>query len=183
MVGWVFLGIIVLVVLWAVAIFNKLVKNKNLVLEGWSGIDVQLKRRYDLIPNLVETVKGYTSHEEGVLAKVVELRNSASQAQTAAEKAPLETALTGMLRQVFALAEAYPDLKANQNFLDLQAQLSEIEEQIQFSRRYYNGAARDMNILVQSFPSNLVANAFSFNPADYFEIELATEREAPKVQF
>ncbi len=183
MVGWVFLGIIVRVVLWAVAIFNKLVKNKNLVLEGWSGIDVQLKRRYDLIPNLVETVKGYTSHEEGVLAKVVELRNSASQAQTAAEKAPLETALTGMLRQVFALAEAYPDLKANQNFLDLQSQLSEIEEQIQFSRRYYNGAARDMNILVQSFPSNLIANAFKVTPADYFEIELATEREAPKVQF
>jgi LemA protein len=183
MVGWVFLGIIVFVVLWAVAIFNKLVKNKNLVLEGWSGIDVQLKRRYDLIPNLVETIKGYTSHEEGVLTKVVELRNSASQAQTAAEKAPLETALTGMLRQVFALAEAYPDLKANQNFMDLQGQLAEIEEQIQFSRRYYNGAARDMNILVQSFPSNLIANAFSFNPADYFEIELATEREAPKVQF
>jgi LemA protein len=152
-------------------------------MEGWSGIDVQLKRRYDLIPNLVETVKGYATHEEGTLAKVVELRNAAGQATTAAEKAPIETALTGMLRQVFALAEAYPDLKANQNFLDLQEQLSEIEEQIQFSRRYYNGAARDMNILVQSFPSNLIANAFNFSAADYFEIELATEREAPKVQF
>ncbi|MDF1536351.1 MAG: LemA family protein [bacterium] len=183
MVGLIILGVIVLAVLWAVAVFNRLVRNKNLVLEGWSGIDVQLKRRYDLIPNLVETIKGYTSHEEGVLTRVVELRNAAGKAQTAAEKAPIETALTGMLRQVFALAEAYPDLKANQNFLDLQGQLAEIEEQIQFSRRYYNGAARDMNILVQSFPSNLIANAFRFPPAEYFEIELATEREAPKVQF
>ena len=183
MVGWVVLGVIVLIAAYAVMIFNNLVKHKNLVMEGWSGIDVQLKRRYDLIPNLVETIKGYTSHEEGVLTKVVELRNAAGQAQTVAEKAPIETALTGMLRQVFALAEAYPDLKANQNFMDLQKQLAEIEEQIQFSRRYYNGAARDMNILVQSFPSNLIASSFGFNKADYFEIELATERETPKVEF
>ena len=183
MAGWIVLGVIVLVVLWAVAIFNKLVKNRNLVLEGWSGIDVQLKRRYDLIPNLVETVKGYAGHEKEVLARVVELRNSAAKAQTASEKAPIENMLTQTLRQLFALAEAYPDLKANQNFLDLQGQLSEIEEQIQFSRRYYNGAARDMNILVQSFPSNVIARSFGFNEADYFEIELATEREAPKVNF
>jgi LemA protein len=183
MIGWIVLGVIVLIVFWIIAIFNKLVKNRNLVLEGWSGIDVQLKRRYDLIPNLVETVKGYAGHENEVLAKVVELRNSAAQAQTASEKAPIENMLTQTLRQLFALAEAYPDLKANQNFLDLQGQLSEIEEQIQFSRRYYNGTARDMNILVQSFPSNLIANSFGFKEADYFEIELATEREAPKVQF
>jgi LemA protein len=183
MAGWIILGVIVLVALWAVAIFNKLVKNRNLVLEGWSGIDVQLKRRYDLIPNLVETVKGYAGHEKEVLSRVVELRNSAAQAQTASEKAPIENMLTQTLRQLFALAEAYPDLKANQNFLDLQGQLSEIEEQIQFSRRYYNGAARDMNIVVQSFPSNLIARSFSFTEADYFEIELATEREAPKVEF
>jgi LemA protein len=183
MVGWIVLGIIILIALWAVAIFNKLVKNRNLVLEGWSGIDVQLKRRYDLIPNLVETVKGYAGHEKEVLAKVVELRNSAAQAQTVSEKAPIENMLTQTLRQLFALAEAYPDLKANQNFLDLQGQLSEIEEQIQFARRYYNGTARDMNILVQSFPSNLIARSFGFNEADYFEIELTTERETPKVQF
>ncbi len=183
MAGWIVLGVIVLVVLWAVAIFNKLVKNRNLVLEGWSGIDVQLKRRYDLIPNLVETVKGYAGHEREVLARVVELRNSAASAQTATEKAPIENMLTQTLRQLFALAEAYPDLKANQNFLDLQGQLSEIEEQIQFSRRYYNGTARDMNILVQSFPSNIIANSFGFKVADYFEIELATERETPKVEF
>lgn len=183
MVGWIVLGIIVLLALWAVAIFNKLVKNRNLVMEGWSGIDVQLKRRYDLIPNLVETVKGYAGHEKEVLAKVVELRNSAARAQTAGEKAPIENMLTQTLRQLFALAEAYPDLKANQNFLDLQGQLSEIEEQIQFARRYYNGTARDMNILVQSFPSNIVARSFGFGEADYFEIELATEREAPEVKF
>ncbi|MDF1526889.1 MAG: LemA family protein [bacterium] len=183
MAGWIFLGVIAVIAAWAVAIFNKLVKNRNLVMEGWSGIDVQLKRRYDLIPNLVETVKNYAKHEEGTLSKVVELRNAAGKAQTAGEKAPLENALTGMLRQVFALAEAYPDLKANQNFLDLQAQLSEIEEQIQFARRYYNGTARDMNILVQSFPSNIIANFFGFKQADYFEIELATERETPKVKF
>jgi len=183
MVGWIVLGVIVLIALWAVAIFNKLVKNRNLVLEGWSGIDVQLKRRYNLIPNLVETVKGYAGHEKEALEKVVELRNSAAQAQTASEKAPIENMLTQTLRQLFALAEAYPDLKANQNFLELQEQLSEIEEQIQLSRRYYNGTARDMNILVQSFPSNLIASSFGFNKADYFEIELATERETPKVEF
>ena len=183
MAGWIFLGVIAVIAAWAVAIFNKLVKNRNLVLEGWSGIDVQLKRRYDLIPNLVETVKGYAKHEEGTLSKVVELRNAAGKAQTAGEKAPLENALTGMLRQVFALAEAYPDLKANQNFLDLQVRLTEIEEQIQFARRYYNGAVRDMNILVQSFPSNLIARSFGFNEAEFFEMELEAEREAPKVQF
>ena len=183
MAGWIILGVIVLMALWAVAIFNKLVKNRNLVLEGWSGIDVQLKRRYDLIPNLVETVKGYAGHEKEVLARVVELRNSAAQAQTASEKAPIENMLTQTLRQLFALAEAYPDLKANQNFLDLQEQLSEIEEQIQFARRYYNGTTRDLNILVQSFPSNFIARTFGFAEADYFEIELATERETPKVQF
>jgi LemA protein len=183
MFGWIILGLTVLLTLWAVVIFNRLVKNRNLVLEGWSGIDVQLKRRHDLIPNIVETVKGYAKHEEGVLSKVVELRNSAGKAQTAAEKAPIENMLTQTLRQLFALAESYPDLKANQNFLDLQGQLSGIEEQIQFARRYYNGAARDLNIMVQSFPSNMVARSFGFKEAEYFEIELATEREAPKVQF
>jgi len=180
---WIFLGLIALVALWAVAIYNRLVKNRNLVLEGWSGIDVQLKRRYDLIPNLVETVKGYAGHEKETMAKVVELRNSAASAQTVSEKAPIENMLTQTLRQLFALAESYPDLKANQNFLDLQGKLAEIEEQIQFSRRYYNGAARDMNILVQSFPSNIIARSFGFTQADYFEIELATERTAPKVAF
>jgi LemA protein len=180
---WIILGLVVLLVFLAVTIYNRLVKYRNLVLEGWSGIDVQLKRRYDLIPNLVETVKGYAGHEKEVLEKVVQLRNSAAQAHTAEEKTPIENMLSQTLRQLFALAEAYPDLKANHNFMELQGQLSEIEEQIQFARRYYNGTARDLNILIQSFPSNLVARSFGFMEAEYFEIELATERDAPKVQF
>ncbi|UCF30975.1 MAG: LemA family protein [bacterium] len=183
MAGWIVVGALVLLVLWGVTIFNRLVKQRNLVLEGWSGIDVQLKRRHDLIPNLVETVKGYMKHEAGVLSRVVELRNSAGQARSPAEASAIETDLTKMLRQLFALAEAYPDLKANQNFLDLQGKLTEVEEQIQLSRRYYNGTARDMNILVQAFPSNIVAGVFSFKEAEYFEIELESERETPEVSF
>ena len=183
MVGWIVVGIFVLLALWAVTIFNRLVKQRNLVLEGWSGIDVQLKRRHNLIPNLVETVKGYMKHEEGVLSKVVELRNAAGRVKSAGEASAVETDLTKVLRQLFALAEAYPDLKANQNFLDLQGQLAEIEEQIQLSRRYYNGTARDMNILTQAFPSNIIAGIFNFKEAEFFEIELAEEREAPEVRF
>jgi len=183
MAGWIVLGLIVIVLLWGITTYNRLVKQRNQVLEGWSGIDVQLKRRHNLIPNLVETVKGYMKHEEGVLTKVTELRNSAGKATSAGEASGLETELTGMLRQLFALAEAYPDLKANQNFLDLQGQLAQIEEQIQLSRRYYNGTARDMNILVQSFPSNLIASSFNFKEAEFFEIEIETERETPEVSF
>jgi LemA protein len=158
MAGWIFLGIIVLIALWAVTIFNRLVRQRNLVLEGWSGIDVQLKRRHNLIPNLVETVKGYMKHEEGVLSKVVELRNSAAHVGTPGEASAIETDLTRTLRQLFALAEAYPDLKANQNFLDLQGQLS-------------------------AFPSNLIAGMFGFKEAEFFEIELAEERQVPEVSF
>jgi len=183
MIGWIILGVVALFVFWIVLIYNKLVKNRQLVEEGWSGIDVQLKRRYDLIPNLVETVKGYAKHEEGVLSKVVELRNSAAGVQSAAQKAPIENALTQTLRQLFALAEAYPDLKANKNFQDLQDQMAQIEEQLQLARRYYNGTARDMNILVQAFPSNIIARIFGFGQAEYFEIELTAEREAPQVSF
>jgi len=183
MIIWIVLGLIALLVFWVVAIYNRLVKNRQLVEEGWSGIDVQLKRRHDLIPNLVETVKGYAKHEEGVLTKVVELRNSATKAQSAGEKAPIENQLTQTLRQLFALAEAYPDLKANKNFQDLQDQIAGIEEQLQLARRYYNGTARDNNILVQSFPSNVIARTFGFTQAEYFEIELEAERATPQVQF
>ncbi len=183
MAGWIISGIIVLVLVFVVFIYNRLVRQKNRVLEGWSGIDVQLKRRHDLIPNLVSTVKGYAKHEEGVLSKVTELRNSAVKAQATGEKSAIETALTQQLRQLFALAEAYPDLKANQNFLDLQNKLSEIEEQLQLARRYYNGTVRDMNILVQSFPSNFIADSFGFKEAEFFEIELTTQREVPEVSF
>ena len=183
MAGWIIFGIFILVLILAVSIYNRLVRQRNRVLEGWSGIDVQLKRRHDLIPNLVATVKGYARHEEGVLTKVTELRNSAVNAKGTGEKIALETALTQQLRQLFALAEAYPDLKANQNFLDLQNRLSEIEEQLQLARRYYNGTARDMNILVQSFPSNLIAGSFGFKEAEFFEIELDEQRETPEVSF
>lgn len=166
-----------------ILLYNRLVRSKNLVKEGWSGIDVQLRRRYNLIPNLVETVKGYATHEKGVLEEVVKLRNLCIDAKKIEEQSKAENALTQALRSVFALAEAYPNLKANQNFLDLQTHLTEIEDQIQLARRYYNGTARNYNIQIESFPSNLVANFFSFKPADYFEIEVATQREVPKVDF
>jgi LemA protein len=159
------------------------VRNRQMVQEGWSGIDVQLKRRADLIPNLIETVKGYMGHEKGVLEKVTELRAQSMRAQTPGEKGQVEGALGAALANLFAVAENYPDLKASQNFMDLQKSLADVEEQIQLSRRYYNGAARNLNILVGSFPSNIVANMFQFLPAEYFEIEDAADRAVPKVAF
>jgi LemA protein len=167
----------------AVSIYNRLVRNRQMVQEGWSGIDVQLKRRADLIPNLIETVKGYMGHEKGVLEKVTELRAQSMRAQTPGEKGQVEGALGAALANLFAVAENYPDLKASQNFMDLQKSLADVEEQIQLSRRYYNGAARNLNILVGSFPSNIVANMFQFLPAEYFEIEDAADRAVPKVAF
>ena len=163
--------------------YNTLQSTDEQVKAAWSEVLNQYQRRADLVPNLVETVKGYAKHEEGVLSKVVELRNSAAGVQSAAQKAPIENALTQTLRQLFALAEAYPDLKANKNFQDLQDQMAQIEEQLQLARRYYNGTARDMNILVQAFPSNIIARIFGFGQAEYFEIELTAEREAPQVSF
>ncbi|MEJ5329046.1 MAG: LemA family protein [Desulfobaccales bacterium] len=177
------LGLALVAALSVVAIYNRLVKNRNLVREAWSGIDVQLKRRADLIPNLVETVKGYMQHERGVLEKVTELRTRSLQAGTVADKAQAEGLLTSALRTLFAVAENYPDLKASANFQDLQKTLADIEEQLQLARRYYNGAARNLNILIESFPSNLVARAFGFETAEYFEIEDAAERAVPRVSF
>jgi len=166
-----------------VAIYNRLVKNKNLVLEGWSGIDVQLKRRADLIPNLLETVKGYMGHERGVLEKLTELRAQSLKATQVGEKGRVEGALGAALGNLFAVAENYPDLKASQNFIELQKSLADIEDQIQMARRYYNGAVRNLNILIGSFPRNLVAGAFNFTPAEYFELEDTGERAVPKVAF
>ena len=154
-----------------------------MVQEGWSGIDVQLKRRADLIPNLIETVKGYMGHERGVLEKVTELRAQSMRAQSPGEKGQVEGALGAALANLFAVAENYPDLKASQNFIQLQQSLADIEEQIQLSRRYYNGAVRNLNILVASFPSNIIANMFRFTPGEYFEIEDAGDRAVPKVAF
>lgn len=167
----------------AVAIYNRLVTNKNLVQEGWSDIDVQLKRRTDLIPNLIETVKGYMGHERGVLEQVTEFRAKSLQSSTVGEKGQVEGLLGRALGNLFAVAENYPDLKASQNFLELQKSLADIEEAIQLSRRYYNGAARNLNILIDSFPSNLIANMFAFIRVDYFELEEPGERAVPKVAF
>jgi len=183
MTGYILLGVVVVLLLGAVTIYNKLVTNKNLVAEGWSGIDVQLKRRNDLIPNLIETVKGYMGHERGVLDQVTELRTKSQAAQSVGDKAKVEGAMGAALANLFAVAENYPDLKASQNFMDLQKSLADIEDQVQLARRYYNGTARNFNILIQSFPSNLMASAFGFTTVEYFEIEDAAERAVPKVAF
>jgi LemA protein len=180
---YILLGVIGLLLLGAVVIYNRLVTNKNLVAEGWSGIDVQLKRRNDLIPNLIEAVKGYMGHERGVLEKVTELRAQSLKATGVGDKARAEGALGAALGNLFAVAENYPDLKASQNFIQLQQSLADIEDQIQLARRYYNGAARNLNILIASFPSNLVAQNFGFTPVEYFEIQDQADRAVPKVSF
>jgi LemA protein len=180
---YVLLALLAVSVLGAILIYNKLVRNQQMVKEGWSGIDVQLKRRHDLIPNLVEAVKGYMGHERGVLEKVTELRAQSLKTSPPGEKGRVEGALSAALGNLFAVAENYPDLKASQNFLDLQQNLADIEEQLQLARRYYNGAVRNLNILIASFPSNLVAQSFRFAPAEYFEMEEPGERAVPRVAF
>lgn len=177
------LVLLALIALYVVFAYNRLVRLQNLTKEGWSGIDVQLKQRANLIPNIVETVKGYMGHEKSVLEKVTELRSQAMASGSVQERAQNENMLTNALRQLFAVSENYPDLKASQNFIDLQQTLTSIENQIQLARRYYNGAARDLNIAIQSFPSNLVANGFGFKTADYFEVDDASERNVPTVKF
>ena len=168
---------------YVIGIYNKLVKNKNLVEEGWSGIETQLKRRANLIPNLIETVKGYATHEREALEEVTSLRTRAMATTDVEKRGQTEGLLTAALGKLFAVSEAYPDLKANQNFIDLQDDLSKIEDEIQLSRRYYNGTARNMNILAESFPSNFVAGFFSFDQAKYFEIDNPDDRAVPKVSF
>ncbi len=179
----VLLALIGLALLFGVVIYNQLVRLKNMVAEGWSGIDVQLKKRTNLIPNLVETVKGYMGHERELLEKVTDLRSKSMRTTDPAEKAEVEGALTRSLAQILAVAEQYPDLKASQNFLDLQGQLAEIENDIEMARRYYNGTARNLNIKVESFPSNFIAGMFQFTQAEFFEIEDKKDRQTPQVQF
>ncbi len=169
--------------LWLVTAYNRLVRLKNMAAEAWSGVDVQLKRRANLIPNLVETVKGYAGHEKAVFDRVTELRARSLSAGTVKEQEAAEKDLAQAIRGLMAVAEAYPDLKASQNFLDLSRSLAEAEEQIQLARRYYNGTARNMNIAVASVPTNLVASLFGFLGVDYFEIEDNADREVPKVSF
>ena len=177
------LGIIVLLVIYFISIYNSLVKLRNQAEEAFSSIDIQLKRRHDLIPNLVETVKGYASHEKETLTKVIEARNNAMTASGNLEKrAEAENFLTSTLKSLFALSENYPQLKANENFLQLQNSLNEIEDNIQNARRYYNAVVRDLNTKIETFPSNIVASMFNFKHKEYFEIE-EEEKEPVKVKF
>jgi LemA protein len=176
-------AILVLLVLWLAGTYNGLVKLKNRAKEAWADIDVQLKRRYDLIPNLVETVKGYAGHEKEVFEKVTEARTRAMGASGLKEKEEAENILSGTLKTLFAVAENYPDLKANQSFLELQRELTDTEDKIQAARRFYNGNVRDLNIKIESFPANLVASTFGFQKMELFELEETAEREAPKVKF
>ncbi|WP_275789285.1 LemA family protein [Pararhizobium gei] len=179
------LGIAVVVVLYLVFLYNSLVKARQVKEEAWSGIDVQLKRRADLIPNLIETVKGYAAHEKGTLEEIVERRSKAQAVPQGdvAGRAAAEGLLSQSLGKLFALAEAYPDLKANQNFSELQQSLGDIENEVQMARRYYNGAARDLNVKIESVPSNFIAGPFGFTKAAYFEIADDADRAVPVVKF
>ena len=177
--------LVVLVIPFAIiaGIYNSLVRKRVNCETQWAQIDVQLKRRYDLIPNLVETVKGYASHEKETFERVVKARQQAISADSVKDQGIAEGLLGGAMRQLFAVAEAYPDLKANENFLQLQNELGQTEDQIAHSRQAYNGAVRSLNTAVQSFPSNIVAGMFGFQQRDFFEVEDAQTREAPKVSF
>jgi LemA protein len=184
---YVLIGIVVVVGLWLAFAYNGFVRLINRSKEAWADIDVQLKRRYDLIPNLINTVKGYAEHEQGVLERVTKARAdaiSAEQTGDPAKTAEAENILTGALRSVFAVAENYPDLKANENFLELQRELSDTENKIQAARRFYNGNVRDLNIKIESVPSNIVASLFKFKPRDFFELEEGSvEKEVVEVNF
>jgi LemA protein len=177
------LGVLVVLVLYVIGVYNSLVRLRNEFQAAWSQIDVQLKRRYDLIPNLVETVKGYAAHERGTLEAVVQARQQAIDAHGVAQQAQAENVLTGALRQLFALAENYPTLKANENFLALQEELTSTENKIAFARQHYNEVVRRYNTRIESFPANLVAGPYHFVRQDLFELAAPAEREAPKVKF
>ena len=171
------------IALWVVLMYNRLITLRNRVREAFSDIDVQLKRRYDLIPNLVNTVKGYAAHEKGVFEKVTEARARAMGATGVHDKAAAENMLTGALKSLFAVAEAYPDLKASANFVELQRELRDTEDKIQAARRFYNTNVMSLNTSAESFPSNIIARIFSFKKEEFFELEDVEQREAPKVSF
>lgn len=177
------IGVVVVVALWAIGIYNRLVTLRNRVGTMWAQIDVQLKRRYDLIPNLVETVKGYAKHERETFENVTKARSACMSATTPAQAAQAENMLTGALKSLFAVAESYPELKANQNFLQLQGELSNTENQISGSRGTYNETVREFNTSLQLFPTNLIAGMFGFATKEFFKVDSAEERQAPKVQF
>jgi LemA protein len=181
--GLIVLGILVLLVILGVSMYNSLVRLKVTCDNAWADIDVQLKRRYDLIPNLVETVKGYAAHEKGTFEAVVNARNRAMTATGPADKAAAENMLTGALKSLFALAEAYPQLRAIESFTSLQNSLSQIEETVQNARRYYNAVVRDLNTKILQFPTNIIAGMMGLKQREFFEVSSAAEREAPKVSF
>ena len=168
---WVAVAVLIAIGLYAIVVFNRLIRARNLVREGWSGIDVQLVRRSDLIPNLVETVKGYAGHERTLFAEIAQKRTQALNTTGVTGRAAAEQELQASVRRMLAVAEAYPELKASQNFLELQKQLAELEDQLQLARRYYNGTVRDYNIGIQSFPDLLLARALGFREEPYFETE------------
>ncbi|ASW76033.1 membrane protein [Chryseobacterium piperi] len=177
------IALIVLFLLYGVSIYNRLVKLRNLVQEGWSSIDVMLKKRHDLIPNLVETVKGYATHERETLDSVTRARSQAVGANSVEAKEAAEKNLNQAMMNLFAVAEQYPDLKANTNFQQLQSELTSVENDIEKSRRYYNGTVRENNTLVESFPSNIIANMYKFEKSPFFELQNIAEREVPTVKF
>jgi LemA protein len=181
--AWLVLGVLVLLVFLLVGLYNSLVRLNVQCDNAWADIDVQLKRRYDLVPNLVESVKGYAAHEKGTLEAVINARNRAMSATGPADKAQAENVLSGALKSLFALAEAYPQLRAVESFTSLQSSLSEIEDTVQNARRYYNAVVRDLNIKIQQFPTNMVAGMLGFKTREFFELTAAAEREAPKVSF
>lgn len=185
MIGWIILIVVVVVLGYAVVAYNNLVRQRQLTQEGWSGIDVQLKRRADLIPNLLESVKGYMAHERETLEAVTQARTNAMAVSNGSpeQRAAAEGILSQALGKLMAVAEAYPDLKASQNFLQFQGELSNTENELQMSRRYYNGTARDLNTAVESFPSNILANVFHFEKVQYFEIDNPADRAVPTVKF
>ncbi len=172
-----------LIIFYLVNVYNKLVRKRSMMEEGWSGIDVQLKKRHDLIPNLVQTVKGYAKHEQETLNQVINARNQALNAEGIKAQTAAEGQLNTALANVFALSEAYPDLKANTNFKELQEELAAVENDVEKARRYYNATVRENNILVESFPSSLIAGSFNFELGEFFEIETKSERAAPEVKF
>jgi len=176
-------AIAIVLLLWPVTIYNGLVRLKNRAKEALSDIDVQTKRRYDLIPNLIESVKGYMAHESGVFEKVTEARTRAMNAGSGKEKLAAENMLTGALKTLFAVSENYPQLRANENFLHLQQELTDTEDKIQAARRFYNGNVRDMNTAIQVFPTNLIASMFGFGALEFFEVDSEVERKPVKVQF
>jgi LemA protein len=180
---WAIVGIVVLLVVVVIGMYNSLVRLKVQADNAWADIDVQLKRRYDLIPNLVETVKGYAGHEKGTLEAVINARNRAMSATSPGEKAAAENMLSGTLKSLFALSEAYPQLRAVESFTSLQNSLSQIEDTVQNARRYYNAVVRDLNTKIQVFPTNIFAGMMGFKTREFFEVSAPAERETPKVSF